>query len=126
MKRRDQRIIIMTCIYQYLLTEKSLDDIFDENLDIDDKESISFIVNNTVETVNNLPELKAAVCSKLTETWEFERLGYLEQAILLMAANELAKKETDKAVIINEAIEIAKQYCDDDAPKLINGILDQI
>ena len=126
MKRRDQRIRIMTCIYQYLLTDKSLDDIFEENLDMDDRESISFIVNNTVETVNNLPELEKAVKSKLTETWDFERLGFLEQAILLMSANELAKKETDKAVIINEAIEIAKQYCDDDAPKLINGILDQL
>ena len=53
MKRRDQRIKIMTCIYQYLLTDKSIDDIFDDNLDIDDKKSISFIVENTVNTLEN-------------------------------------------------------------------------
>ena len=43
MTRREQRIKIMTCIYQYLLTGKKIDDIFDENLELDDKESISFI-----------------------------------------------------------------------------------
>ena len=43
-----------------------------------------------------------------------------------MSAQELKRKETDKAVIINEAIEIAKLYCDEDAPKLINGVLDRL
>ena len=126
MKRRDQRIRVMTCIYQYLLTNKELEQIFDENLDIDDKKSISFIVNNTVETINEMDDLKQSISEKLTDTWDFDRLGIIEQAILLMSAQELNKKETDRAVIINEAIEIAKVYCDDTAPKLINGVLDQL
>jgi len=116
----------MTCLYQYLLTHKSLDDIFDENLDIDDKKSISFIVENTINTVNNLEELKEKVSAALTETWEFDRLGYVEQAILLMSAQELLYEDIDRPIVINEAIEIAKKYCDDDAPKLINGVLDNI
>lgn len=126
MKRRDQRISIMTCIYQYLLTEKPLDDIFDENLDIDDKKSIAFIVNNTVSTINDMTELTEEIKKHLTATWEFERLGFVEQAILLMSAEELLHQDTDRAVVINEAVEIAKIYCDDDAPKLINGVLDQL
>ena len=126
MKRRDQRITVMTCIYQYLLTGKSLDDIFDDNLDIDDKNSISFIVNNTVSTINDIPELTEEIKKHLTANWDFDRLGFIEQAILLMSAEELLNQDTDRAVVINEAVEIAKIYCDEDAPKLINGVLDQL
>ena len=126
MKRRDQRIKVMTCIYQYLLTEKSMDDIFDDNLDIDDKKSISFIVENTVNTLKDQNELEEVIKTHLTPTWDYDRLGYIEKAILLMSAEDLVHGNTDRAVIINEAVEIAKQYCDDDAPKLINGVLDQI
>ena len=126
MKRRDQRIKIMTCLYQYLLTDRSLDSIFDDNLDIDDKQSISFIVENTINTINNIDELEKKISEKLTETWEFERLGFLEQAILLMSAYEITMTDTDKPIVINEAVEIAKKFCDDNAPALINGVLDQL
>lgn len=126
MTRREQRIRIMICIYQYLLTHKPVDDLFAENLDIDDKDSISFIVTSTVDTINHQEELTDKIAAKLTADWDFDRLGYIEQAILLMSAQELEKGATDRAVVINEAVEIAKRYCDDEAPALINGVLDQL
>ena len=126
MKRREMRVRIMKCLYQYILTNKDLDQLFEENLDMDDRDSIPFIVENTNETINNIDELRQEIVDNLTETWDFDRLGVIEQAILLMSAQELKRKETDKAVIINEAIEIAKLYCDEDAPKLINGVLDRL
>jgi N utilization substance protein B len=43
-----------------------------------------------------------------------------------MSAYELSQGEIDRPVIINEAIEIAKKYCDKDAPKFINGVLDNL
>ena len=115
----------MTCIYQYLLTGKDIDDIFAENLDIDDKDSISYIVNNTAGVLNNLDDLIGQIEPFLTD-YQFDRLGYLEQSILLMSAYELNQKQIDRPVIINEAIEIAKKYCDKDAPKFINGVLDNL
>ena len=48
----------MNCLYQYLLTEKTIEDIFDDNLDVDDKKSISFIVETTVNTIENMEELR--------------------------------------------------------------------
>lgn len=125
MTRREQRIKIMTCIYQYLLTGKDLDDIFDENLELDDKSSISFIVENTVGVIEQKDELIKQISPKLTD-YKFERLGYLEQSLLLMSAYQLNKGDIDRAVVINEAIEIAKKYCDDKAPKFINGVLDRL
>ena len=125
MTRREQRIKIMTCIYQYLLTGKNIDDIFSENLNLDDKESIPFIINNTVGVLNNLDELIGQIEPYLTD-YQFERLGYVEQSILLMSAYQLNEGEIDRPVIINEAIEIAKIYCDKEAPKFINGVLDNL
>ncbi|HPW53455.1 MAG TPA: transcription antitermination factor NusB [Erysipelotrichaceae bacterium] len=125
MTRREQRIRIMNCIYQYLLTEKELDDIFEDNLDINDKESIEFIVTNTIGVINELDNLIAQIEPLLID-YRFKRLGYIEQSLLLLSAYQLNLKEIDKPIIINEAIEIAKLYCDDEAPRFINGILDKV
>lgn len=125
MKRREMRIRIVNSIYQYLLTGKNIDEILEDNLDLDDKESIPFIVNNTVGVINELDTLISEIEPHLN-AYRFERLGYVEQSILLLAAYEMKTKTADKAVIINEAIEITKKYCDDDAPKFINGVLDTL
>ena len=125
MTRRQQRITIMTCIYQYLLTGKDINDIFDENLDINEKDSLSFIIENTVGVLNNLDELVEQIEPRLVD-YQFDRLGYVEQSLLLLSAYQLNQHDIVRAVIINEAIEIAKQYCDDKSPKFINGVLDQL
>ncbi len=43
-----------------------------------------------------------------------------------MAIFELLYTKTPEVVVINEAIELAKNYSDDDVRKMINGILDKI
>lgn len=56
--------------------------------------------------------------------WSFERLSYVEQAIILLAWSELSRKQDDKAVIIDEAISLAKTYADESAYQYINAVLD--
>ena len=116
----------MNCLYQYLLTEKTIEDIFDDNLDVDDKKSISFIVETTVNTIEHIEELEDLIKKNLTKDWDYERLGFLERALLLMGAYEIRYTDTDKPVIINEIIEIAKVYCDEEASGLLNGVLDKL
>jgi N utilization substance protein B len=50
----------------------------------------------------------------------------LEQTILLIAFQEILVNETPKAIVINEAVTLAKKYCDEDAYKLLNGVIDQL
>ena len=50
----------------------------------------------------------------------------LERAILRLGAYEVLYSELDNAVIINEAIELAKKLCNETSPKFINGVLDAI
>jgi transcription antitermination protein NusB len=63
---------------------------------------------------------------RLNEEWTFARLGFVEQAILLMACCELDLETAPKPIVIDEAITLAKKYCDDEAYKLINGVLDRL
>ena len=54
------------------------------------------------------------------------KVGATELAILRLGLYEMKFSQTDKAVIINEAIELAKELGSDQAPKFINGVLDKI
>lgn len=58
------------------------------------------------------------------ENWRFERLGVPTKLILRLALWELRNTEIDPAVIINEAVELAKCFAEKDAFKFVNGVLD--
>ena len=56
--------------------------------------------------------------------WSLERLGVLERSILRLATYELLwEAEVPDAVVIDEAVELAKRFCSDEAGSLVNGIL---
>jgi N utilization substance protein B len=56
--------------------------------------------------------------------WSWERLGVLERSILRVAAYELMREtEVPVAVIIDQAVELAKRFCSPEAGALVNGIL---
>jgi len=62
--------------------------------------------------------------SQCLVNWSLERLGYLERNILRLGAFEvLLQNFTPDNVAVNEAVEIAKQYCDKESSGLINGVL---
>lgn len=58
--------------------------------------------------------------------WRFNRLGYIEQACLILASAELEFGEQDKSVIVNEAVRMVKIYGEDDSFRIINGVLDAL
>ena len=61
------------------------------------------------------------------EGWTAERLAPLERNILRVAVHELLDwPDIPAAVSINEAVELAKRYCQTEAPGLVNGILGRI
>ena len=58
--------------------------------------------------------------------WSIERIDKTGAAILKMAIYELKYTDTPPIVVINEAIELAKKYSDDDVRKMINAVLDKM
>jgi len=56
--------------------------------------------------------------------WSLERLGILERAILRVAVYELLEEMgVPKAVVVNEAVALAKRFCSAEAGSLVNGVL---
>jgi N utilization substance protein B len=74
---------------------------------------------------NNLAEIDYKINEYLKE-WNLSEIGNVERAILRLGTYELLHSELDDAVVINEAIELAKNLCNDTSPKFINGVLDAI
>lgn len=68
-----------------------------------------------------------ALIQRVAEKWDIDRMAVIDKAILRIAIYELLDQPTTPtAVIINEAIEIAKKYSTADSASFINGILDKI
>ena len=55
--------------------------------------------------------------------WSLERMPAIDRALLRMAIYELQHTDVPKAVVLNEAVELAKQYSTADSSRFINGIL---
>ena len=77
-------------------------------------------------TWNNL-----VTCDELITTaaikWDMSRLSSVDKSILRLAAYQMRFcSDIPKKVIINEAIEIAKRFSGEQAPRFVNGVLDAI
>lgn len=125
MNRHQMRELAMTCLYQSFLLKKDIKQIVFENTKEANKID-PFLYAITIDACANLPYYKKHINEVLREDWTFDRLGYVEQAILVMAASEIDFETAQKAIVIDEAITLAKKYCDDDTYKLINGVLDRL
>ena len=85
-----------------------------------------YLYSLTIGTAQNKDRYIDMINPLLRKDWSFDRLSVLEQTLLLIAFQEILVNETPKAIVINEAITLAKQYCDEDAYKLLNGVIDQL
>jgi len=125
MNRHMQRQKAIECLYIHLLLNKPLSLVMDEyEFDINQDEG-KFVLLNLEFIEINEEVLIEKINPFLQSDWAFERLAYVDQAILLLAVCELERKLSEKAIVIDEAIELAKLYSDDDAFKYINAVLDK-
>jgi len=72
-----------------------------------------------------MEEIKEKV-NTYAQTFQYDQMDPLDQAIFLLGYTERKELQTPKEVIINEMIELAKRYSDEGAPKLLNGIMHKI
>ena len=58
--------------------------------------------------------------------WKLERISRVDLAILRLATCELMQGKTPQAVVINEAVEMARQYSGEKSPQFVHGVLGSI
>ena len=124
--RSELRKNIMTILYQinvYSLNkiEYNVDDIIKEVNPIEN-EFVKDMVYGIVTNINKIDE----IANKYLNKWTIDRLGNTDQSILRMGIYELLYTDTPDIVAINEAVELAKSYSDDDVKNMINGVLDKL
>ena len=93
--------------------------------DINDKD-LAYIADKAKAIIEVIPELDEVI-GMHSKKWSVDRLGKTELAILRVAVYEILKDDDiPKSVAINEAVELAKVYSSEEAPRFINGILAKI
>ena len=120
MKRHELRKQAMISIYQFLLLEEDINEVLENNYTYRDEYFTKVIIN-----VSDKKDAYIQKINELLDNWTFDRLGYPESAILLLGVSELDIKELDKSIIINEAIELSKEYGNEESYPLINKVLDK-
>ena len=125
MNRHEERKNAMITVYQYLLTERDLDELIENTFGREEKDIDKYFLN-VIHTAINNKERFASYINEVLKDWTFDRLGMIEKAILLNGCAEFELKEMSAAIIIDESVELAKEFCDEDAYKLVNRVLDII
>jgi len=85
-------------------------------------ELFKLLIENAVDRQATLDR---AIARRLSKGWRLERIDSVARAILRAGAAELEqRKDTPKAVVINEYVDIAKSFFDGPEPGFVNATLD--
>jgi len=127
-KRRSSRELALKFLYQFELNEGDLDEQINLFLvrNSSQKDVESFMKELVVSLIDKIEEIDEII-QKFSDHWVLDRMTVIDRNILRMGACELLFNfSTPPKVVINEAIDIAKKYGNEDSPEFINGILDKV
>lgn len=130
--RRSARVLAVQSLYRYDLCGETVDDAADLSWmdamrrDALSDESYAFALLLVAGSIENLQAVDGCIDRQL-EHWDLERLSRVDLAILRMSVYCLLhQRDMPASVVINEAVEIAKQYGTDDSYRFVNGVLDGV
>lgn len=98
-----------------------IDSIIKDNLEAENE-----FVKDIVYGVTTHKEHLDNVANNCLVNWKIDRLDKTGATILRIGLFELLYTDTPQIVIINEAIELAKEYSDEKVKNIINAVLDKI
>ncbi len=91
-----------------------------------DAEHRAFVKDLVLGTLDYAPEADSTV-KPLLEGWTLERLPTIDRLLLEMGTFELrCRPDTPHAVVINEAVELAKKFSTEESNRFVNGVLNAV
>ena len=97
-----------------------------ESNEILDQNAIEYIKDTVFGIEENKEESIKKIEKNLKEDGKIERISKIDLVILKLAIYEIKYKELPYKVVINEAVELAKKYGEDNSKNFVNGILASI
>ena len=129
MSMSENRKIAFEIVYS-LETQGTKYEEYKENIDmlLEEKEvhgkaTTKYIKDVVYGTKRHGKQIKKQIENCLSEKWSYDRVSKVNIAILEVAIFEMLFLKTPYKVVINEAVELAKEYADTKAPSFINGVL---
>ncbi|SFJ07650.1 NusB antitermination factor [Treponema bryantii] len=153
MSRRNGRVIAFQALYSWDVTKASLDDLLtfewlQKDTEIGSADQVAeqnelneqmFALSETSKeertfasiiisgTISHIDEIDKLIESHLSASWSMERISRVALAILRTSVYEiLFQNGAEAKIVIDEAVNIAKDFDTDDSYKFINAVLDKI
>lgn len=101
-------------------------ELYIESNNIKSKDAIEYIKDAILGIEKNKDEIISNIEKNLKSDWKIERISKMDLSILKLAIYEIKYKEIPFKVVINEAVELAKKYGEDNSKNFVNGILASI
>jgi N utilization substance protein B len=125
MKRRTAREKALQALFQIDISKAGSREAIAHVLE--GQEHDQYLTHLVEGTLRHQEEIDGIITSHL-EKWTIDRLAHVDRSLLRLAVFELnyCKDEVPANVVLDEAIEIAKIYGDDQSSRFINGVLSKI
>ena len=128
MSRRKGRILAFQALYSYDVGEMPEEQLlkleWNDESDGDSQDFARLLIGGTIKHID---DIDANIKKHLTGKWEIERINKVSLAILRLSVYSLMyQTDTHPSIVIDEAIDIAKEYGADDSFRFINAVLDNI
>ena len=131
--RHRSRQRALQVLYLWDLRKQSIDDAiasFYETLGSEEDEPQPTDHDDFMETlVRGASEHAGAIDQRISaksEHWRLDRMPAVDRNILRLAIFELSETDTPAPVVIDEALELARQFSGDESVSFINGVLDAV
>ena len=130
MKRTEAREQAFKLLYSLqLMDEKNIEeqlDIFIQENEINDKDGIDYIKDIIIGTDKYNTEIEKAISENIKSDWDITRISKIDLTLLKLGIYEIEYSKLPYKVVINEVVELAKKYGDDNSKAFVNGVLASI
>ncbi len=127
MKRTEAREQAFKLLYSIeLMEETNIDEqieLFVQENEINDDDALNYIKDIIWGVKNNNEKIEANISDNIKSEWDITRISKIDLTLLKLGIYEILYSKLPYKVVINEVVELAKKYGDDNSKSFVNGVL---
>ena len=100
--------------------------LFLKEQEVEEEQAKKYIISTVQGIEKNKTEIINYISKNLKEKWDISRISKINLTLLKLATYEIIYSKVPYKVVVNEVVELAKKYGDENSPAFINGILANI
>ncbi len=101
-------------------------ELFLDSLEIESKKDREYVISVADGVVKNDETITALIAKNLKKGWTIDRISTTDLALLKFAIYEINYIKTPFKIVINEVVNMAKKYGEDNSQSFVNGVLASI